>query len=110
MCENMVVSEVCAVSEVLCSVFYGHYTKSSNCSVSDDEKGDMSTQRVSRISGTCVSLLLNMHKKECLQNILQGILLAPTRKMPVGTHTHTYVCQWACAVLSQKAPCGAQAI
>jgi hypothetical protein len=44
-CENMViwylgsVSEVCAVSEVLCSVSDGHYTEYVNCSVSDDEKG-----------------------------------------------------------------------
>jgi hypothetical protein len=39
MCENMAVSEVCAVSEVLCSVSDGHYTESDNCSVSDEEKG-----------------------------------------------------------------------
>jgi hypothetical protein len=92
MCENMTVSEVCAVSEVLCSVFDGHYTEFGNCSVSDEEKwrhahatcvlylrrretpprntrliseekGDVPTQRVSRISGMHVSLLLNMHKK-----------------------------------------------
>jgi hypothetical protein len=34
-----------------------------------------------------VSLLLNMHKKECLQNILHEILIALTRNMPIGTHT-----------------------
>jgi hypothetical protein len=39
MCENMVVSEVCAVSKVLCSVPNGHYIESSNCSVSDVEQG-----------------------------------------------------------------------
>jgi hypothetical protein len=38
-CENMVVSDVCAVSELLCSVPDGHYTKSGNSSVSDEEKG-----------------------------------------------------------------------
>jgi hypothetical protein len=35
----MAISEVCAVSEVLCSVSDGHYTESSNCSVFDEEKG-----------------------------------------------------------------------
>jgi hypothetical protein len=39
MCENMVVSEVCTVSEVLCSISDGHYTESGNCLVSDKEKG-----------------------------------------------------------------------
>jgi hypothetical protein len=39
MCENMTFSNVCAVSEVLCSVSDGHYTESGNCSVSDKEKG-----------------------------------------------------------------------
>jgi hypothetical protein len=38
MCENMAISEVCAVFEVLCSVSDGHYTESENCSVSDEEK------------------------------------------------------------------------
>jgi hypothetical protein len=33
------VYDVCAVSEVLCSVSDGHYTESSNCSVSNEEKG-----------------------------------------------------------------------
>jgi hypothetical protein len=37
--ENMVVSKVCAVSEVLCSVSDGHYIESGNCSISDEEKG-----------------------------------------------------------------------
>jgi hypothetical protein len=35
----MAVSKMCAVSEVFCSVFDGHYTKSSNFLVSDEEKG-----------------------------------------------------------------------
>jgi hypothetical protein len=39
MCENMVVSEVCVVFEVLCSISDGHYTESGNCLVSDEEKG-----------------------------------------------------------------------
>jgi hypothetical protein len=38
MCENMVVSEVCAISEVLCLVSNGHNTESSNCLVFDEEK------------------------------------------------------------------------
>jgi hypothetical protein len=48
MCENMkcvpfdvylgFVSKVCTVSEALCSVCDGHYTKSANCLVSDEEK------------------------------------------------------------------------
>jgi hypothetical protein len=36
----MVVSEVCVVSEVLCSISDGHYTESNNCSISDEEKGE----------------------------------------------------------------------
>jgi hypothetical protein len=52
-----------------------------------EEKGDTPTQLVSHISGMHISLLLNMHKKECLQNILQGMFLVPTSNMPVGTHT-----------------------
>jgi hypothetical protein len=32
-------SKVCAVFEVFCSIFGGHYTESSNCSFSDEEKG-----------------------------------------------------------------------
>jgi hypothetical protein len=35
----MAVSEVCVVSEVLCSVSDGHYTESGNCSIFDVEKG-----------------------------------------------------------------------
>jgi hypothetical protein len=48
MCENMAVSEVCAVSEVLCSVSDGHYTVFCICSVSDEENGRCAhTMRVS---------------------------------------------------------------
>jgi hypothetical protein len=79
---------VCAVL-----VYDGHYTESGNSSVSNEEKGrrahktcvsylrrreirpchghlvskeegDAPTQHVSRISGTRVSFLLNMHKKD----------------------------------------------
>jgi hypothetical protein len=39
MCENMVVSEVCAVFEVLCLVSDGHYIASGNCSIFYEEKG-----------------------------------------------------------------------
>jgi hypothetical protein len=39
MCENMVVFEVCAVFEVLCSVPDVHYTESGNSSISDEDKG-----------------------------------------------------------------------
>jgi hypothetical protein len=48
MCENMAVSEVCAVSEVLCLVSDGHYTESDNCPVLEEEKGR-------RALATCVS-------------------------------------------------------
>jgi hypothetical protein len=41
MFENMAFSEVCAVSEVLCSVPFGHYTESGNSSVSDEDKREM---------------------------------------------------------------------
>jgi hypothetical protein len=66
MCENMIIwylgsaSEVCAVSEVLCSVSDGHYTKSDNCSVSDDEKGR-------RVLWGCVSYL--RERKTCPCNV-----------------------------------------
>jgi hypothetical protein len=108
--------DVCAISEVLCSVSDGHYTESGNSSVSDEEKGrrtyemlvsyprrremhpcnarllyeekgDMLTKCASRISGTLVFFLLNMHKKEYLQIILHGMPLVPTRSMPIDTHT-----------------------
>jgi hypothetical protein len=39
MCENMAVSELSAVSEVLCSVPDRHYTESGNSSVSNKDKG-----------------------------------------------------------------------
>jgi hypothetical protein len=51
--------------------------------------------------------LLIMHKKEYPQIILHGMPLAPTRSMPVGTHTRTYVCQWARTGPTQDAPRGA---
>jgi hypothetical protein len=38
LCEICSETEVCAVSEALCSVFDGHYTESGNCSVSGEEK------------------------------------------------------------------------
>jgi hypothetical protein len=47
----MAVSKVCAVSEVLCSVSDGHYTKSGDCLISDEEKGR-------RALGTHVSHLI----------------------------------------------------
>jgi hypothetical protein len=106
---------VCVVSEVLCSVSHGHYTKYGNSSVFDEEKGrrahethvsylrrrethpqnahalseekgDAPTKCASHILGTRISFLLNMHKKY-LQIILHGMPLAPTHSMPVGTHT-----------------------
>jgi hypothetical protein len=39
MCENMVVSEVCAVCEVLCSISDGRYTEFGTSLVFDEEKG-----------------------------------------------------------------------
>jgi hypothetical protein len=113
MCENMAVSEVCAVSEVLCSVFVGHYTESSNCSVSDEEKGrhtqamcisylrrretrscnvcliskdkgDMHTQHVSPFYLTCT-------KKDCQPNILHGIVPCANTQH-VCCHTYAHVC------------------
>jgi hypothetical protein len=116
----MAVSKACAVSEVLCSIFYGHYTKSGNCSVSDEEKGrraqatcvsylrrretrpcnacliseekgDTPMKHTSRISGMCISLLLNMHKKEYLLIILYRMLLAPTCNMLLA-HIRARMC------------------
>jgi hypothetical protein len=70
----------------------------------------MPTQCASRILGTHVSLLLKMHKKECLQIILHGILLVPTRNMPVGTHTSCMCANGHSMGPMQEAPCGAQAV
>jgi hypothetical protein len=39
MCENMIVSKVCAISKVWCSVPNGHCTESSNSSIFDENKG-----------------------------------------------------------------------
>jgi hypothetical protein len=39
-----------------------------NAHLVSEEKGDTPTKHVSRISGTHISLLLNMHKKESLQD------------------------------------------
>jgi hypothetical protein len=127
-------AEVCAIS-----VSDGHYTESGNSSVSDEEKGrrahetrvsylrrrethpcnahlvsqekgDTRYGGTSCISGTHISFLLNMRNKQYLQIILHGMPLAPTRSMPVGTHTQTYVCQRARTGLAQEAPRGAQAV
>jgi hypothetical protein len=57
-----------------------------------------------------VSLLLNMQKKEYLQIIFHGILLAPTCRMPVGMSTCMYVCQQTRVVPVQEAQHGAQAV
>jgi hypothetical protein len=81
-----------------------------NTRVLSEEKGDTPTQHTSHISGTRVSPLLNIHKKEYLQIILHGILLAPTHNMPIGTHTCKYVCQWACVGPAQESLYGAQAV
>jgi hypothetical protein len=66
--KNMVVSEVCAVSDVLCSIFDGHYTESDNCLVSDEEQGRCAhATRVSYLTRrdmpreTRVSYLRNVH-------------------------------------------------
>jgi hypothetical protein len=109
MCETMViwclgfVSEaLCAVSEALWSISDEHYTKSSNCLVSDEEKGrhtlttcilhlkkgETLSKCASPIRGKgrrtlwgCVSILLTA-QKEYQQDILHEILLAPTYEWP----------------------------
>jgi hypothetical protein len=55
-------------------------------------KGDVPTERVSHLSKgrralwRRVSLLLNMHtKKKAYKLVSTGMLLAPTRSVPVGT-------------------------
>jgi hypothetical protein len=77
-------------------------TRPWNTRLLSEEKGDEPTKCASRILGTCVSFLLNMHKKEYLQIILYGMPLAPTHSMPIGTHTWTYVCQWSSCVPSVR--------
>jgi hypothetical protein len=51
-----------------------------------------------------------MHKKECLQIILQWILSTPTHNMPVGTHTLRMCANGHFAGPAQEAPRGAQAV
>jgi hypothetical protein len=63
-----------------------------------EEKGDAPMQWSFHISGTRVSFLLNMHKKDCQQNIFHAMLLAPAR---YGAHP---------AGPTQQAPRGAQAV
>jgi hypothetical protein len=123
MCDNMAiwclgsVSEVCAVSEVLCSISDGHYTKSGNSSVSGEEKGWRAHEthisylrrretcpcNARHLSGEkgdvltkCTSpFYLTCTKKEYLQIILHRMPLTPARIMPIDTHMWTYVGQWA---------------
>jgi hypothetical protein len=71
MCENMVVSEVCAVSN-------GHYIESGNCSVSDEEKGRHTL--VGR-----VSLFINCVKKIVHKKFYTGPLLSYTWPVHVWT-------------------------
>jgi hypothetical protein len=62
MYENMTVSEVCAVSEVLCS-----FSESDNCSVSDEKKGDTRSVCTSHIGGN------GRHAKEaCVSHLSKG--------------------------------------
>jgi hypothetical protein len=56
-CENMAVSEVCAVFEILCLVSDGNYTEFGDCSISDEEKGR-------RAIGTCI---LHLIKRRCIR-------------------------------------------
>jgi hypothetical protein len=55
-------------------------------------------QQSFHISGTRVSFLLNMHKKDCQQNIFHAMLFAPAR---YGAHP---------AGPTQQAPRGAQVV
>jgi hypothetical protein len=118
LCENIAVSEVCTVSN-------GHLLNPTIAQFLMKKKGDaLSVLRVSHLSkrrrayemrishptkrsSSVVEVCLHFTyaKKEYLQIILLRILLAPTRSMTVGTHTHTYVCQWAqCGPSSRSTP------
>jgi hypothetical protein len=102
----MVVSEVCAISEVLCLVSDGHLLNPAITHFLMKKKGDaLSVLRVLHLSKCrrayemCVahitkwrhtlwsriSSLLNLQKY--LHIILHGILLAPTHSVPIGAHT-----------------------
>jgi hypothetical protein len=112
----MTISEVCAVSVFLCSFSDGHYTKSGNYSISDEEKGR-------RALATHVS-----HLRERRHDLTKRISLLPNSKkanrifstrcslgqpamVPVATHTRTYVLQWACSGgPTQEAQSGAQPV
>jgi hypothetical protein len=97
----MVVSEVCAVSEVLCSVSDGHYTKFGNCSISDEEKGRRALgMHIShlikrrRVHFVCVSHMgkgrraltkrVSLLPKDNKHDIHQGMVLAPAGGIPVS--------------------------
>jgi hypothetical protein len=67
-------------------------------------------KHATHISGTRVSFLPNMHKKEYLHIILYEMPPVPTRSIPVGTHTRTYVSQLARVGPAQETPCGPQAV
>jgi hypothetical protein len=77
----MVVSEVCAVFEVLCSVSDGHYNEFGSCSISNEEKGRHAlSMRVShlikwrRIRFACVS-----HMGKGRRTLTKHVSLLPKR-------------------------------
>jgi hypothetical protein len=130
---------VCAVSEVLCSISGGHYTEFVNSSVSDEEKGrrghatrvsnlrrrethprngrlvseekgDMPTQLTSRISGTRISLLFNIHKKNVYKIFFKECSLCQHPTCPLA-YIHERMCaNGHSADPTQEAPRGAQVV
>jgi hypothetical protein len=131
LCENMAISEVCAVSEVLCLVSDGHYTESGNCSISDEEKGRHALgTHVSHLSkGRCanetrvshlnkwrctlwrhVSPLLYMQKKNTYKLFSTGFSLHQHAEWPLA---HIRSCMSAnghSTGSAQEAPRGAQVV
>jgi hypothetical protein len=94
----MAVSEVCAVSEVLCSILMDTIVNLAIAQFLMKKKGDALPLRASRVllngDACCggASPLYFICKKEYIQIILHRILLAPIGNMTFGTHTQTYVC------------------
>jgi hypothetical protein len=118
LCENIAVSEVCTVSEILCSFSDGHYTEFGTCSISDVEKGrhDLDMRVSYLIKRRCVlwmrvSPLLHMQKKKNTYRLFAtGFSSNQHAAWPLA-HIRAHMCangHFTGPV--QEAPCGAQVV
>jgi hypothetical protein len=113
----MHVSEAGAVSEVLCLVSDGHYSESSNCSISDEEKGRRAVStcvthliKWRHALWRCISPLLHMQKKSTHRLFSTGFSLHQHAARPLA-HIRARMCaNCHSAVPSQEALRGAQVV